>query len=99
MKRLMLVFALLFSVAFAQSVSFTLRNNTLTSIPLVIPSVMNPNLTPMGNSGVDLEVGQEVFFVYQRKKYLLLKVTPDLKGQTLMVGDLIRDRKKELGLN
>ena len=29
----------------SDGVSFTLRNNTLKSIPLVIPSVMNPNIS------------------------------------------------------
>jgi hypothetical protein len=81
-----------------QSVSFTLRNNSLQSIPLKIPRVMNPNLSPMSNSGVALEVGQEVFFFQKKKKYLLLTVSDSLAGKTLVVNELIRERKQALGL-
>jgi hypothetical protein len=42
--------------------SFTLRNNSAKSIPLLIPDVMNPNLSPFSNSGVDLKMGQEILF-------------------------------------
>jgi len=52
----------------ATSVSFTLRNATLSSIPLEIPGVMNPNLSPMSNSGVTLEVGQKVYYFPSEKK-------------------------------
>ncbi len=103
MKKWMLLFSLLFACMATQAnpapeVSFTLHNNTLASIPLIIPNVMNPNLNPMSNSGVDLEPGQEVFFIYKKKRYLLLKVTEDLEGKTLEVGTLINERKRELGL-
>ena len=57
---------------------------------------MNPNLSPMSNSAVDLHVGQKIFCKIDGKKVLLLTVTEDLKGQTLKVGELIRDKRKEL---
>lgn len=101
MKSLLFVLALAASMAFTPSdapVSFTLRNNTMESIPLRIPGVMNPNLSPMSNSGVSLEVGQEIYFMVKRKKYLLLTVTPDLEGQTLVVNKVIKERRKELGI-
>ena len=79
-----------------KGVSFTLANRSLKSIPLHIPGVMNPNLSPMSNSGVSLAVGQEIFFYEGRKKVLLLTVTEDLQDQTLIVNDLIRERQKEL---
>ncbi len=78
--------------------SFTLRNNSAKSIPLNIPSVMNPNLSPFSNSGVSLKIGQEIFFYENKKKYLLLTVTPDLEGDTLFVNDLIKTRKIELNI-
>jgi len=43
-------------------VSFTLRNSSLKSIPLKIPGVMNPNLSPDSNSVVSLKIGQKIFF-------------------------------------
>ena len=81
-----------------KSISFTLRNTSLKSVPLKIPNVMNPNLYPLSNSGVTLKIGQEIFFSHKRKRYLLLKVTGEEEGKTLDVPKLIRERKKELGL-
>jgi hypothetical protein len=57
---------------------------------------MNPNLSPMSNSGVSLAVGQEIFFFEGRKKYLLLVVGPEYAGQTLVVNELIKERLKEI---
>lgn len=79
-----------------ESVSFTLRNTSVKSVPLWIPSVMNPNLSPMSNSGVTLKVGQKVYFKYNGKKKVLFVVTGEEAGQTLDVPKLIRERKKEL---
>ena len=80
-------------------VSFTLRNNSLKSIPLYIPGIMNPNLSPVSNSGVSLSIGQEIYFREGRKKYLLLTVDDSIQdGSKLDVAKLISQRKKELGL-
>ncbi|MGB6035508.1 MAG: hypothetical protein WBG42_04520 [Cryomorphaceae bacterium] len=95
MKRLITLLALFLAINLV-AVPFTLRNNSLKSIPLKIPGVMNPNLSPMSNSGVDLKVGQKVFCFIDGKKVLLLTVTEDLKGQTLKVDELIREKRKEL---
>ena len=81
------------------SVPFTLKNRSLQSIYLEIPGVMNPNLSPMSNSGVDLAVGQRLYFFHKGKRYLLLEVSEELKDQSVVVNQLIRQRKKELGLN
>ena len=77
-------------------VTFTLRNESAKSIPLIIPGVMNPNLSPMSNSGVNLKVGQEIFFRHKGKKRLLLTVDESLEGKTLKVAKLIKEKKKEL---
>lgn len=98
MKFLMiLLIANFFSVQTAEdTVSFTLRNTTLKSIPLAIPGVMNPNLSPMSYSGVNLKVGQEIFFFDGASEELLLTVSKDLEGKKLNVAKLIKKRKKEL---
>lgn len=57
---------------------------------------MNPNLSPMSNSGVDLKVGQEIYCKIDGKKVLLLTVTEDLRDQTLKVDELIREKQREL---
>lgn len=82
-----------------KSVSFTLVNSSLQSIPLVIPRVMNPNLSPKSSSGVELGYGQEIFFTKKGKKYLLLKVDETIQeGQKLDVYELLKTREKELNL-
>ncbi|MBB3697267.1 hypothetical protein KMW28_28375 [Flammeovirga yaeyamensis] len=80
-------------------VTFTLRNNTSKSIPLIIPGVMNPNLSPFSNSGVDLKIGQEILFKEKGKTYQLLVVDNTIeKNSKLDVAQLIKTRKSELGL-
>ncbi|MCO6479199.1 MAG: hypothetical protein J5I94_21370 [Phaeodactylibacter sp.] len=98
MKTLTLSLALCFSAIFVQadSVPFTLRNNSLSAIYLEIPGVMNPNLSPLSNTGVSLAEGQKIYFFHEGEKYLLLEVTEELEGRTIKVNRLIRERKKEL---
>lgn len=71
-------------------VSFTLANRGLRSIPLRIPGVMNPNLSPMSNSGVCLEPGQRIYLQRKGKDRLLLEVTADLADTVLVVNRLLR---------
>lgn len=80
-------------------VNFTLRNSSAQSIPLWIPSVMNPNLSPMSNSGVNLQYGQKVYFKENGKKYVLLEVDENIQeGEKIDVPKLIKQRKEELGI-
>lgn len=80
----------------AEYVSFTLRNNSAKTIPLIIPNVMNPNLSPFSNSGVDLQMGQEIFFKNYGKKEVLLIVDETIKnGDVLIVNELIKAKKKQ----
>jgi hypothetical protein len=82
-----------------ESVSFTLANTSLNSIPLIIPNVMNPNLAPNSESGVDLAIGQEVFFKSGSKKYVLLVVDQSIEnGAVIDAAELLKQRKAELGL-
>lgn len=79
--------------------TFTLRNNSARSIPLLIPSVMNPNLSPFSNSGVSLKLGQKILFKEGRKKYVLFIVSEDIENDaTIEVSKLLKQRKEELGL-
>ena len=79
--------------------SFTLQNKSDKSIPLIIPNVMNPNLSPLSKSRVDLKIGQEILFRVGVKKYVLLTVDEQIQnGDLLNVGELMAQRKKELGL-
>ncbi len=64
------------------NISFTLYNPLLKSIPLVIPGVMNPKLSPLSRSGVTLAVGQQIFIIRDRKRELLYTVPADLAPGT-----------------
>ena len=69
---------------------FYLVNNTAQSLPLRIPGVMNPNLSPFSKSGVDLPLGQKIFLKTAGKDLLILTVTDSLpKGARVDVADLI----------
>lgn len=86
----------------AQNIPMTFRNGSLQSIPLVIPGVMNPNLSPRSNSGVSLDVGQKVYFFPTGKggkRELLFEVKAGWKADTIIFIDKsIELRKKELEL-
>lgn len=78
-------------------VSFQLKNGSDKSIPLLIPSVMNPNLSPNSLSGVDLKMGQEILFRRNGKKHLLLKVDENIKdGDVIEVSELLQKRIAKL---
>ncbi len=80
-------------------ISFTLTNPSTESIPLIIPNVMNPNLSPRSSSGVDLKVGQELLFRNGLKRYVLLTVDKTINEvQEIDVYQVLLERKKELGL-
>ncbi len=76
----------------ARRINFTLRNNTMKSIPLIIPEVMNPNLSPMSSSGVSLRIGQEIFYKKGMKKVLILTVDESIEeGDKIDVAKLIKE--------
>ena len=76
--------------------SFYLENNTAQSIPLRIPGVMNPNLSPFSRSGVDLPNGQKIFLDLNGKRILLLTVTDSIPhGARIDVANLINKALNE----
>lgn len=58
----------------ATSIRFQLFNSTKTAIPLLIPGVMNPNLSPNSKSTVTLKIGQIVYYKSKGRKQELFKV-------------------------
>jgi hypothetical protein len=84
----------------AQDINFTFHNGSLKSIPLDIPTVMNPNLNPLSNSGITLKIGQNVYFYpngRSKKRALLFTVDETfVQNQVLEIDELIDKRKKEL---
>jgi len=102
MKKLFftLFLGLIFANAKAQNIPVTFHNGSWRSIPLIIPGVMNPNLSPKSNSRVSLDVGQKVYFLPNGKrnsKALLFIVDPPFKKDTvLQIDEIIEKRKLEL---
>jgi hypothetical protein len=96
MKYLMIVSLVFCSfVSEAQnSVHLTFHNGSFKSIPLLIPGVMNPNLSPLSNSGLELAYGQEVYYFMKgdkRKKTLLFTVDERFhEGEILEIDELIK---------
>jgi hypothetical protein len=77
---------------FAPVLNFTLHNSSLKSIPLIIPNVMNPNLSPLSNSGVSLKLGQEIFYKKGSERILLLRVDESIQnGDKIDVAKLVRE--------
>jgi hypothetical protein len=78
----------------------TIHNGSFTTIPLIIPGVMNPNLSPKSNSGVSLDVGQKVYFFpngKRNKRELLFIVASSWKKDTILqIDKIIKQRKSEL---
>ena len=69
---------------------FYLVNTTAQAIPLKIPGIMNPNLSPYSKSGVDLPIGQKVYLKTPGKSLLIFTVTDTIpKGARVNVADLI----------
>ncbi len=79
-----------------ETINFTLHNSSLKSIPLVIPNVMNPNLSPVSNSGVSLEMGQKIYYRNGMSKVLILTVDENIKpGDKIDVAKLVANIKKD----
>lgn len=78
-------------------VTIKFYNKSATSIPLIIPNVMNPNLSPFSESTVGIPVGTTIKFFNKKKKYDLITINKDTPTE-LVVNELIDVRKKELGL-
>ena len=60
---------------------------------------MNPNLSPISDSGVTLEVGQKVFYFpngKKGKKELLFEVDDTFRKDTILQIDEIIKQKKQL---
>ena len=84
----------------AQNIPMTFHNGSLSSIYLSIPGVMNPSLNPMSDSGVGLDVGQNVYFFPNEKrgkKELLFTLKANWKRDTILqIDEIVKIREKEL---
>jgi hypothetical protein len=95
-----IIVSFFFASVKAQNIPMTFHNGSFRSIPLIIPGVMNPNLSPKSNSGISLDVGQKVYFLPNGKrnsKALLFTVDTSFKKDTVLeIDEIIKKRKLEL---
>ena len=78
-----------------EKVNFTLHHSSMKSIPLIIPGVMKPNLSPMSNSGVSLEMGQKIYYKKGGVRMLVLTVDKSIQsGDKIDMAKRIRRLKK-----
>ena len=103
MKKLLytLAFQLLVLAAHAQEVQWVkgivFLNQSLQSIPLEIPGVMNPKLVPMSQSTVDIPAGTTIYFFHKKNRYELITIKPGMEKR-IVVNELINQRKQALKL-
>jgi len=77
-------------------INLTLHKSSMKSIPLIIPNVMNPNLSPFSNSGVLLKMGQNIYYKKGGNKKLLLTIDESFKqGDKVDVAQLIKNLEKD----
>ncbi len=70
--------------------AFYLENNTAQVLPLRIPGVMSPKLSPFSRSGVDLPNGQKIYLDFKGNQILILTVTDSIThGSRIDVAKLI----------
>jgi len=73
-----------------RTAGFYLVNSTAQTLPILIPGIMNPKLTPFSQSGFDLPWGQKIFLKTPGENLLLLTVSDTIrKGSLIDVADLI----------
>jgi hypothetical protein len=97
MKKLFICSFLVALFHVADAVPLTLINTSLKSIYLEIPGVMNPNLSPLSRSGVDLAVGQKIYFIYKgNRRQLLLIDSTYYANQEVNIHELIKKKKTQL---
>lgn len=78
-------------------IQFILSNTSDKAIPLLIPGVMNPNLSPNSKSNVRLPIGQEIFYRNGIKKYLVLVVDEKiLEGTVIDIAAIIHKLNDKL---
>jgi hypothetical protein len=78
--------AILISVGVYSQINVKLVNRGAQSIPLFVPGIMNPNLSPFSESNLTFPIGQEVFFGSKRKrdKCLVFIVDNDWPKDTII---------------
>ena len=73
-----------------REINLKLINDSSTSISLIIPGVMSPNLSPKSTSNVKLKIGQEIIFKKNMSKSIIFTVSEKNEdGDKIYINELI----------
>ena len=73
-----------------REIKLKLINDSSTSISLIIPGVMSPNLSPNSTSNVKLKIGQEIIFKKNMSKSIIFTVSEKNEdGDKIYINELI----------
>lgn len=73
-----------------REINLKLINDSSTSISLIIPGVMSPNLSPNSTSNVKLKIGQEIIFKKNMSKSIIFTVSEKNEdGDKIYINELI----------
>lgn len=73
-----------------REIKLKLINDSSTSISLIIPGVMSPNLSPNSTSNVKLKIGQEIIFKKNMSKSIIFTVSEKNEdGDEIYINELI----------
>ena len=73
-----------------REINLKLINDSSTSISLIIPGVMSPNLSPKSTSNVKLKIGQEIIFKKNMSKPIIFTVSEkNVDGDKIYINELI----------
>lgn len=74
-----------------REINLKLINDSSTSISLIIPGVMSPNLSPNSTSNVKLKIGQEIIFKKNMSKSIIFTVSEKNEdGDKIYINELIK---------
>ena len=73
-----------------REIKLKLINDSYSSISLIIPGVMSPNLSPNSTSNVKLKIGQEIIFKKNMSKSIIFTVSEENEdGDKIYINKLI----------
>ncbi len=73
-----------------REIKLKLINDSYSSISLIIPGVMSPNLSPNSTSNVKLKIGQEIIFKKNMSKSIIFTVSEKNEdGDKIYINELI----------
>ena len=73
-----------------REINLKLINDSSVSIPLIIPGLMSPTLSPNSTSNVKLKIGQEIIFKKNMKKSIIFTVSEKNEdGDKVYINELI----------